>query len=284
MDEVHGMSVTTIVVPCYNEARRLPVAAFQAFFRQCDDVAFCFVNDGSADGTLSVLNALQDSAPDRCQVLNLTRNQGKAEAVRRGCLQAIEAGASYVGYWDADLATPLDEIATFQAVLDRRAELLLVMGARVRMLGRSIERRPVRHLLGRVFATAASQTLGMGVYDTQCGAKLFRASPMVRALFRDPFCTRWIFDVELLARLVRLAGREISRAVYEQPLRQWHDVAGSKVRPRDFFKAFFELARIRRRYFHRNAHWPAAAPTGAHGVPAPKVRERFDREKSEPRT
>src|SRR5262249_28035111 len=155
----------------------------------------------------------------------------KAEAVRRGLVRAFEAQPEYLGFWDADLATPLDAILTFGAVLDSRPDIEMVFGARVKLLGRSVERSPVRHYLGRVFATAASMTLGIGFYDTQCGAKLFRASPELAAVFDRPFDTRWLFDVEVLARLIALR-RASSRGpvgdiVYEHPLHEWRDVAGS---------------------------------------------------------
>jgi len=180
---------------------------------------FLFVDDGSTDGTLQVLENLRRSDPDSFSVCSLPRNVGKAEAVRRGLLRALEEGADYVGYWDAYLATPLEATVSFRALLDSRLDIDMVFGTRVSLLGRSIERNPLRHYLGRLFATAASLALGVGLYDTQCGAKLFRASPEVAALFQTPFRTNWIFDVEILARLI--AGRRGYRSAPDRgdPLR-----------------------------------------------------------------
>jgi glycosyltransferase involved in cell wall biosynthesis len=237
-----------IVVPCYNEAARLDTGAFQQFVAQGHPQRFLLVNDGSTDDTATVLETLRRWNPDRFDVYHLPRNMGKAEAVRRGVLRALDSRVDLVGFWDADLATPLEAISQFCDLLGNNPRLQMVIGARVKLLGRDIQRRFARHLLGRLFASVASVVLRLPVYDTQCGAKLFRVSPETRALFDRPFRTNWIFDVELLARFVR--GRKAGslpaaeNAVYELPLSQWRDVAGSKVKVRDFFKSFFELVEI----------------------------------------
>jgi glycosyltransferase involved in cell wall biosynthesis len=251
------MPETSIVVPCFNEASRLAVEQFETFIKVHPDLRFLFVNDGSSDDTLEVLRALEGRDGAHFSVLDQQPNQGKAEAVRRGLLAAFEASPRYAGFWDADLATPLEAAPDFVALLESRPDLEMVFGSRVKLLGRSIERSAVRHYLGRVFATAASVTLGLAIYDTQCGAKLFRVSPGIEALFQEPFITKWIFDVEIIARLIQARrGTELPQAadvIYEFPLHVWHDVAGSKVKPTDFPKAIFETLRIRRNYLGRRA-------------------------------
>ena len=238
-----------LVIPCYNEEHRLPVDAFRAFTVDGVRVELLFVNDGSTDGTLRLLEKLQHEDPSRFSVLNLARNSGKAEAVRQGVLAALERKPDYVGFWDADLATPLSELQGFLTVFGSRPEIEMVFAARVRLLGRSISRNPGRHYFGRVGATLISSSLGLAVYDTQCGAKLFRAMPEIRELFAEPFLSRWIFDVEIIARLVRQRGRDAAaKAIYELPIMVWHDVKGSKVRSTDFFRALKDLHRIRRAY------------------------------------
>lgn len=246
------MTEAIIVVPCFNEAERLPVAEFRDFCTRTSSVRFLFVNDGSSDNTLELLHRLESANPALFGVIDQQPNQGKAEAVRTGMLAALRQEALYAGYWDADLATPLEEIPRFIQILEERPRCEIVFGSRVQLLGRSIQRKSHRHYLGRVFATAASLLLDLPVYDTQCGAKLFRASPATEALFADPFCSSWIFDVEIIARLIRAKrGKDLTdlrEKIYELPLNRWHDVAGSRVRPIDFFKALVEMNRIRRRY------------------------------------
>jgi glycosyltransferase involved in cell wall biosynthesis len=244
-----------IVVPCHNEASRLPCDAFRRFSPAGRSVWFLFVNDGSDDGTGPMLDALRDSNPARFDALHLPRNMGKAEAVRQGVLRALPASPRYAGYWDADLATPLSEVEAFCDLLDGRPDLEMVFGARVKLLGRNVQRRLVRHYLGRVFATAAAAALGFEIYDTQCGAKLFRVTPALAEVFREPFLARWIFDVEILARFARQRrqsqGPTCERIIYERPLPEWRDTRGSRLRLRDFLRAPLDLAHIYWRYLRR---------------------------------
>ncbi|MEA2328409.1 MAG: dolichyl-phosphate beta-glucosyltransferase, partial [Thermoanaerobaculia bacterium] len=112
------MSRLTLVVPCYNEEKRLDTAAFRDVAVDGHDIDFLFVNDGSRDGTLRLLESLRDEDPARFAVLNLERNSGKAEAVRRGFVAAMERDVDYIGFWDADLATPFSELTGFLDVLE----------------------------------------------------------------------------------------------------------------------------------------------------------------------
>ncbi|HEX9049694.1 MAG TPA: glycosyltransferase [Anaeromyxobacter sp.] len=231
-DAGRSPAAVALVVPCYDEARRLDRAEFARLARQRPDIAIRFVDDGSRDGTGQVLDALRAEAPGRVEVLRLERNRGKAEAVRAGLLAALAEGFQLVGFCDADLSTPVDELVRLVDVA-RASPAKVVLASRVLLLGRRIERRAARHYLGRVFATAASIALDLPVYDTQCGAKLFRATPALARALAAPFRTRWVFDVELLARLLHGGGGEpLSAAdVVEEPLLAWRDARGSKMSP-----------------------------------------------------
>src|SRR5579885_1716473 len=134
----------TIVVPCYNEAHRLQKQRFRDFLAVSNDVAFIFVDDGSKDATLSVLEEVRRGFENRVAILHQEPNAGKGEAVRKGLLEALQRGdGEMIGFWDADLATPLDAIRDLLQIGIERPQVQMVFGARVKLLGREIERRAI---------------------------------------------------------------------------------------------------------------------------------------------
>ncbi len=239
----------TIVIPCFDEAERLrPDAVLE--LAAASGARLLLVDDGSTDATPLVLSALVAAIGDAGGIasLRLAENRGKAEAVRRGMQLALDEGAAVVGYCDADFATPPHEVARLLAVLGDAADVDVVVGSRVGLLGSDIQRSHLRHYLGRLFATAASTALQMRVYDTQCGAKMFADTPALRAALANPFRSVWAFDVELLARLRHGApptapGLGIERFL-EVPLRTWRDVGESKLTVRGAGRAAVDVARI----------------------------------------
>ena len=240
---------TVIVIPCYNEARRLPVEALRDFIA-ASRYELVFVDDGSRDNTIAVLEAIRTLDPKRITVLRCASNQGKAEAVRYGMRHALSSNPAFAGYWDADLATPLSAVDDLMRVFREQPHINMVFGSRVKLLGRSINRNGARHYLGRAFATVVSNVLRLPIYDTQCGAKIFRIVDGTRHLFNDPFQSRWVFDVELIARYINHVGSPETAAqhIYEYPLHAWADISGSKLKPYDFLVAFWDVLRIYRTY------------------------------------
>lgn len=242
-----SMQKTALIIPCYNEGRRLRGQEFLASTARDKDLHFIFVDDGSTDDTQEKLIRICQENPGQCRWIALGENSGKAEAVRQGFLDALRSDFPNIGYWDADLATPLSAIPTFCEILDRPG-VSMVIGSRVRLLGRKVERRALRHYLGRVFATTASLVLGLPVYDTQCGAKIFKRREELEAVFRKPFSVKWTFDVEILARFLmmeRFAGTgSLKSSCVEYPLEEWSDIPGSKIKPADFLVAMVDLLKI----------------------------------------
>jgi glycosyltransferase involved in cell wall biosynthesis len=273
--------LVVIVVPCYNEEHRIDIDAFVDLARSgC--VQLQFVNDGSTDGTGTIVRRLMDEDP-AIGLMELPRNVGKAEAVRQGLLAAVDSGAAIVGYLDADLATPGPELLRMVKIIRDRSDLAAVFGSRVARLGSRIERSPVRHYTGRVFATVASLALGVAVYDTQCGAKVFRVNPNLVAAIEDPFRSSWSFDVLFCQRLFdgtpELPGLPVS-SFLEMPLDAWSDVPGSKLHLADGLHALIEvlgMAVARRRSGDRHrarAESRFSDPPPMTQLPAPAIERR----------
>jgi glycosyltransferase involved in cell wall biosynthesis len=242
------MLTCTVVVPCYNEARRLDLTQIEAL-GDATGARILAVDDGSTDDTAALLAKLADPDPERYRVLSFGTNRGKGEAVRRGLLEAVADGPDLVAYCDADFATPPAEVARLVAALRADDEIEVVLGSRVAMLGTDIRRSALRHYTGRLFATAGSLVLGVPVYDTQCGAKAFRVTDALRAALAEPFMSRWAFDVEMLGRLLQADGastRPADGRFVELPLQTWHEPGGSKLTAGAAVRAVVDLMRIRR--------------------------------------
>lgn len=233
-----------VVVPCYNESKRLLPDAWADFLASPEGagVSFYFANDGSADATAAALARLCGRS-ERMHLFDYDKRRGKAETVRESMRSVLAEGRfDYIGFWDADLSTPLDEIPRLRSVaVEQRCDGIFC--SRVKRMGATVERNPLRHMLGRVFATAVSVLLQLPMYDTQCGAKLFRTDAL-REILREPFISPWIFDVEVILRMRRHGcGR-----IVEVPVKTWVDAGNSTMTLRDFARVPLELAKIARRY------------------------------------
>ena len=171
----------------------------------------------------------------------------------------------FIGYWDADLSTPLDEVEHLLEALHRDRRCQLALGSRVKRLGSTHRAPAARHALGRIFAACASGVLGVSVYDSQCGAKIFRAE-VVPTLFGKPFLTRWLFDLEMLARLRNEAGAAVEDMTDRSAAARWREVGGSKLKLRDMINVPRELLTIRR-------HYQSSSRTGAGPSAGASVRQ-----------
>jgi len=241
------MQAVCLVIPCYNEGERLDLPEIAEFLKRFGDYHFCFVDDGSDDRTDSILRSFTNDWPDRTTLFSYRDNCGKAEAVRRGMRTALDwKEFDFIGYLDADLSTPLREMHRLTGILQSGSEVLLVMGSRVRRLGAEISRNPVRHYLGRVFATVSGLMMPVKAYDTQCGAKIFRRE-LVAPIFGEPFVSKWFFDLEILKRIASQIDHP-ARVILEVPLNKWVEKGDSKIGFADFLRAPIELVRIYKHY------------------------------------
>lgn len=244
------MQKSCIVVPCYNEANRLNLAAYNDLVINEPSVDFLFCNDGSTDSTRDLLLSISNSMPERIKTMDMPQNSGKAEAVRTAVLHA--AGLNdykYIGYWDADLATPLSQVPRLIEELNSSGKKIALC-SRVKRLGARVQRNEFRHYLGRVFSTFASVILKLPVYDSQCGAKLFHRDTLV--IYNEPFLSKWLFDVELLARFRNHFGLDAALSeIIEVPVSQWKEIPGSKLRFKHYLRVPIDLIKISRFYNRR---------------------------------
>ncbi|MEK2690480.1 glycosyltransferase [Bdellovibrio sp. GT3] len=231
-----------LIVPCYNEEERINLDAFV----QGDSmgIEFYFVDDGSKDRTAAIIEEASKKYPF-IHLIKLAQNCGKAEAVRQGMIEVQKKVSfdddSWIGFWDADLATPLSEVPKMIQYANHYRHVDSVWCSRVYRLGADVRRSPLRHYLGRGFATLVGELLHVKSYDTQCGAKLFKPST-IQTAFSEKFIGKWVFDVEILLRLKNFT-------VIEYPVTEWRDVPGSKVKiSREIFRVLWEILKIRKKY------------------------------------
>jgi dolichyl-phosphate beta-glucosyltransferase len=232
-----------LIVPCYNESKRLDIQSFKNF--SSEKLFFLFVDDGSSDNTTDFLNKSLKGQLHMTS-LSLKKNLGKANAIQQGYnfLKSTKTISQYtwIGYWDADLATPLWEIENMLKYANLfYPQCECIYASRVYRLGGKIIRSPLRHYLGRAFATLIYLALKVDSYDSQCGAKLIHQN-VVDISFQKPFLSKWIFDVEIMLRLKK-------KEIVEYPLKYWKDIPGSKVKVgREIFRVLKDIIKIKNEY------------------------------------
>ncbi len=241
------MKTLALVIPCKNEFLRLDPGAFLAAVEKRPWLSFMFVDDGSTDATAEHLAHMASLSP-AINAIYLPKNVGKAAAVRAGVLSLCESShADLVGFWDADLSAPLDEVDTLVRRFEERPHLEAVIGSRWPHLGSGVRRKASRGFVGGAVKSILRRILGEYVWDTQCGAKVFSREAAAE-LFAAPFRTRWLFDVELL---LRFGSRRLASRVCEVPLSSWVEVPGSKI---GFFESIRILLELMNMVQYRHAH------------------------------
>ena len=237
-----------IIIPCYNEADRLDTNKFIDYLSKNSHLHFIFIDDGSTDNTNLIIKQIILKFNSLASLLINETNKGKAESVRLGVIESYKMNPDFIGFLDADLAAPIEEIDNLLKIIKKDKTKEVVFASRIQLIGSEIKRNYFRHFFGRVFATVVSNILNLPVYDTQCGAKIF-SRKICDDIFYEQFISPWLFDVELFARLLNVYGMERTiQMSYEHPVSKWVDIDGSKVKLIYFIKAPFELLKIVRHY------------------------------------
>lgn len=232
----HRISLS-IVVPAYNEERRLPGTLHELvefLGRQSWDWEIRIVDDGSKDGTAALVERLFQ-AQARI-VLQREPHRGKGGAVRAGMLRATGRCRFLC---DADLSMPVTELPRFLAVMAKGADIAI--GSREGAGARRVGEPWRRHITGRIFNWAIQAIAIRGISDTQCGFKMFTADAAER-VFRKCTLDGWAFDVEALA-----IARSLGLQVTEVPI-EWHHRPESQVSVRrDAWRMLVDVWKVRQR-------------------------------------
>jgi dolichyl-phosphate beta-glucosyltransferase len=237
------MSKVSIIIPCYNEAERLKKDPFLQLLYSQADVQLLMVNDGSTDKTGLLLEEIRKASPQKVKVISYTKNLGKSFAVFKGMQEALHNNSQFIGYLDADLSTGIEEFLQLaQKAEQEKADY--IFGSRVKMLNHVINRSTLRHVCGRILTTLIDSRYRLGIYDTQCGAKMFTAE-IIRLITGEPFKTSWLFDVEIFLR-IREAGKTAKGL--EIPLKNWTDPGHSKISLLSFPRVSAELLQLIKHY------------------------------------
>lgn len=233
------------IVPCYNEETRLPYEKFLAFAQANKKVLLCFVNDGSKDNTLKVLNELKNEVNQNVIVFDMPKNGGKAEAVRSGMLHVYNNyDVKQIGFLDADLATTPEEFLQMAMYKQNHPQFGAIVGSRIVRLGANIQRDDNRSFFSAIIKKVIKYILKTPFQDTQCGAKLFDRN-LIPFLFNKPFLSPWLFDVEIFLRLQNKFGKTtLQKGVLEFPLMNWTEVGGSKLTLKHSFRIPLQLSHL----------------------------------------
>jgi len=238
------MPKLSVIIPCYNEGKRLSVESFCECLKNSPDIELLFVDDGSKDNTLELLEQIKSNYPANTRILTFQKNKGKSETVRQGFLYALQRDESeYIGYLDADLSTGFGEfLRIFEIAVTKKADF--VIGSRIKMLNHKIDRSFIRHIIGRILATIIDAKFKLRIYDTQCGAKIF-TSGIAKDFCNMPFKTKWFFDIEIF---IRLRKKRVLTNGLEIPLQKWSDISGSKISLLSFPVVLKDIFRLMRHY------------------------------------
>ena len=210
----------SVVIPAFNEEGRLPetLRKLEPYLtRRSDSFEVILVDDGSRDRTLRVMHDESERHP-YVKVVALPANRGKGRALASGV--AVSTGR-FVLISDADLSTPIEELPKLEAALADGAEVAIASrakkGARI-----EISQPPHRVLMGKIFNLIVQALLLPGIWDTQCGFKLFKGD-LGRHLFGQLKTDGFGYDVEVLYR-----ARRARHPIAEVPVR-WQHSAPTRV-------------------------------------------------------
>jgi len=228
-----------MIIPAFNEEHRFNLRMILEEIASYD-LDVIFIDDGSSDNTFILLSSLISKLKIRnsnknFELLRLTENVGKANALRQGLLHACSQKYDFAILQDMDFPYSSENAISLMNFASQ-SNYLLISGARVNLLGWNIKRKVTRHWIGRIIATYISTMVGVKMYDPQTPCKIYNLK-LLKDSYLTVFRTSWFSDVELIKRL----PSELKNSIYEFPMKDWRDVPAGHMKLVSFPKILKEL-------------------------------------------
>lgn len=235
-----------IIVPCFNEGKRILINDYLEFVNQNPDFHLLFVDDGSTDNTYHIIDQLSKQS-ENIQACQLKNNSGKAEAIRYGINKVInEECYDKFGYLDADLAIPFSEVLRLKTKLEEGYDF--AFSSKKITEDSNLEYKFKRYFIGRVLSLMVRASLKTKIYDTQCGCKLMTRE-LARVAFAEKFINPWLFDIEIIWRMILKLGKSfMQEKMIEVPVKRLIDRGSSRIKATDLLSLPFDFLKIHLHY------------------------------------
>jgi dolichyl-phosphate beta-glucosyltransferase len=230
-----------IVIPFYNESKRLGDLSYLESLELCGNIDFLYVDDGSTDDTLYKLSS---KFPNK-KIITYEKNRGKGGAIREGLLYSIDKGYDVVGYLDSDGAFTsfdVERIARIaKDIFTEKDNTNMVIASRIKTGSNNIERTMIRSIASYFVKKNliwSLRNVKKIPTDTQSGFKLIRVTDSLNSFLLKDFKTKWFFDVEIMI------GMGYFGFIDEVTLDSWRDVKKSNLGVGSLKSVLAELAII----------------------------------------
>jgi len=237
------MSDVAVVIPCFNEAKRLNTSFFLKLIEQID-CTLIFIDDGSTDGTDEILRSKFSDLSIDAQIITFLSNTGKATAISKGLEVALKLNKKFLVFCDADSSISIEDIEKLYRHIKQNDNCDLVSGARVPLSGSDVVRKDFRKWIGRIVATLVSEMTHIAVYDPMSPLKIYRLERFHGIENFKPR-TRWLGEVELMFFVFK-ANKDLF-TIDELAINFWRDKEGGHIGLRSSMvltRDFIELRKV----------------------------------------
>lgn len=220
------MKSSVVIIPVYQEMLRFNFKQFLKEAKQNNHIDFLFIDDGSTDlFNVKMKEICSSNFLDNVKIVKLENNMGKGFALKKGITESIQMGYHFIGILDADFSAPISEISKLFAIIEQ-SKIDVICGSRKRTQENLIKTSYFRFASGRIFNLLVRFKLKITMYDTQCGCKVFRNTPLFEKLIADiKEPERWLFDLQILVR-----ANSLKLEITEFPLDMWIHQSNSKLK------------------------------------------------------